>query len=386
MRGLERGLDRALRRLNWGQSKALAYVEIEAFVIENLVQAMERGFLDPAPVWSNLKTFRPGILRGKIAGIVGGYPCQPFSLAGLQQGVDDPRHLWPYIADIIRADRPFFCWFENVANHLNIGYDIVRSELQEMGYHVEEGIYSASEAGAPHKRERLFILAILDYTHIPPTEYTVPAGWHTAPGTGELDDTSIERARELSVHPRGQEQSDADTHRAGEELGDSKNHNKRRSPEQIIERKGEQTGRSGGSMANTSSEGLQIGEDQQGLRQRSPDKRSGTQLADPNLWWQQQWLHAGVGRIEELDTLWPAGPGCEQNPWEHPRTLDEATESEMGIAVDGHNFREDLLRLAGNGVVEQTAEIAVLDLLNKHINYQQRIHHGNQTEDHITAR
>lgn len=96
MRGLERGIERAI-----GPVRTVAYVEIEAFIIENLVQQMEQGVLAPAPVWSNLKTFPSEQFHGKIHGITGGYPCQPFSVAGQQKGTEDPRHLWPYIFDIV---------------------------------------------------------------------------------------------------------------------------------------------------------------------------------------------------------------------------------------------------------------------------------------------
>lgn len=81
MRGLERGIERAA-----GPVRTVAYVEIEAFVIENLVQQMEQGVLAPAPVWSNLKTFPSEQFHGKVHGITAGWPCQPFSLAGERGG------------------------------------------------------------------------------------------------------------------------------------------------------------------------------------------------------------------------------------------------------------------------------------------------------------
>jgi site-specific DNA-cytosine methylase len=153
--GLERGLERAI-----GPFCVAAYVEIEAFIIANLVYAREQGVLAPAPVWTDVKTFDGNIVRGKIDGIIGGYPCQPFSNAGKQLGTEDPRHLWPYIQRIIAAARPVWCFFENVEGHLSLGYDQVYRSLRDMGYQVEAGMYSAEEVGAPHQRNRLFILAI----------------------------------------------------------------------------------------------------------------------------------------------------------------------------------------------------------------------------------
>lgn len=155
MRGLESGIERAI-----GPIRTVAFVEIEAFVIENLVRQMEQGVLAPAPVWSDLKTFPAAAFHNKIHGITGGYPCQPFSVAGKRAGTDDPRHLWPHIRSIIDATRPVWCFFENVPGHLTIGYQQVRSDLQSLGYTVTEGLFSAQEVGAPHQRIRLFILAV----------------------------------------------------------------------------------------------------------------------------------------------------------------------------------------------------------------------------------
>lgn len=137
-------------------------MEIEAVAAWNLVSQMEQGVLAPAPVWTDLKTAPYEDFYGKVEIFTGGYPCQPFSQAGLQGGVDDPRHLFPHIERGVDAVRPVLCWFENVANHLNIGFEEVRWRLSRLGYKVEAGIYSAENVGAPHLRKRLFILCVAD--------------------------------------------------------------------------------------------------------------------------------------------------------------------------------------------------------------------------------
>ena len=92
--------------------------------------------------------------------ITGGYPCQPFSHAGTRKGTTDERHLWPYVADALRVLRPRVAVFENVAGHLSLGFDTVLADLAEMGgYDVRWGVVSAAEAGAPHRRERVWIVA-----------------------------------------------------------------------------------------------------------------------------------------------------------------------------------------------------------------------------------
>ncbi|MFD8151717.1 DNA cytosine methyltransferase [Streptomyces sp. NPDC059720] len=90
---------------------------------------------------------------------IGGYPCQPFSYAGRRKGTADARHLWPHIAASIRVLRPRLCLFENVANHLRIGFRDVLRDLAELRFDAEWCFVRASDIGAPHQRERLFLAA-----------------------------------------------------------------------------------------------------------------------------------------------------------------------------------------------------------------------------------
>jgi DNA (cytosine-5)-methyltransferase 1 len=152
--GIERGLD-----LAGLEHRVIAYVEIEAFAIANLVNKMEAGQLPPAPIYTNLKTFPAHLFRDRVDLITGGYPCQPFSAAGQRKGADDPRHLWPYIRRHIEAIRPARCFFENVEGHISLGLSTVISDLEEDGYRATWGIFSAREVGAPHQRKRVYILA-----------------------------------------------------------------------------------------------------------------------------------------------------------------------------------------------------------------------------------
>ena len=152
--GIERGLD-----LIGFEHQVIAYVEIEAYAIANLVNKMEAGLLPPAPIYSNLKTFPAHLFRDKVSLITGGYPCQPFSAAGERKGTDDARHLWPYIRRHIDAIRPLQCFLENVEGHISLGLREVISDLESFGYKTTWGIFSAREVGAPHQRKRVYILA-----------------------------------------------------------------------------------------------------------------------------------------------------------------------------------------------------------------------------------
>jgi DNA (cytosine-5)-methyltransferase 1 len=151
--GIDLGLKRVLPNL-----RTVALCEIEAFAIANLVAKMEAGLMDPAPIWTDLKTFPWAEFCDRVDILTGGYPCQPFSAAGKRLGTEDPRHLWPYIASGIRLLRPRACFFENVEGHITLGLSSVISDLEELGYEVSWGIFSAAECGAPHQRKRVFIL------------------------------------------------------------------------------------------------------------------------------------------------------------------------------------------------------------------------------------
>lgn len=157
--GIEMGVEQAIG----SPLIPLAYVERESFAVANLVSKMEASppIISPAPIWTDVKSFPAEIFRGRVSLITGGYPCQPFSAAGRQEGVNDPRHLWPYIRKIVNTIRPAFVFFENVENHIKIGLSTVLSDLEEDGYRTEWGIFSAEEEGAPQRRKRLFILGKL---------------------------------------------------------------------------------------------------------------------------------------------------------------------------------------------------------------------------------
>jgi len=168
--GIDLGLTRAL-----GATRTVCFVEIEAFPQYNLVQKIEAGFLDLCPIWTNLKTMPWELFSGRVDILSGGFPCQPFSGAGRRAGDEDPRHLWPYITDgIKRLGRPPLVFFENVEGIISsklksdgwadpVGTPVllhVLRELERLGYQAAAGVFSAREIGAPHQRQRVFIMGV----------------------------------------------------------------------------------------------------------------------------------------------------------------------------------------------------------------------------------
>jgi len=152
--GIELGLDIAL-----GEAHTVCYVENEISVASILASHMEDGTLDPAPVWSDLRTFDAKPWRGKVDILSGGFPCQPHSVAGRKKGKDDSRELSGEVYRIAEELGYPTLFLENVPGIMRFYYDNIRPSLQEMGYTVKEGLFTANETGAPHRRQRLFILA-----------------------------------------------------------------------------------------------------------------------------------------------------------------------------------------------------------------------------------
>ena len=94
--------------------------------------------------------------------LTAGYPCQPFSVAGKQRGAKDDRHIWPEIRTIVEAKRPDWCVFENVYGHIKLGLDEVLSDLEAIGYSTRPFVVPACSVNAPHKRNRVWIIAHAD--------------------------------------------------------------------------------------------------------------------------------------------------------------------------------------------------------------------------------
>ena len=91
--------------------------------------------------------------------ITGGYPCQPFSVAGRKKGEEDPRHLWPEYFRLVKELKPTWVIGENVSGHIKLGLDTVIKDLESEDYSVRPFSISASSIGANHQRERIWILA-----------------------------------------------------------------------------------------------------------------------------------------------------------------------------------------------------------------------------------
>ena len=142
-----------------GGFKTVAYCEIESYAREVLLRRMQDGQLDPAPIHTDITKLDGRPLRGHVDLICGGFPCQDLSVAGKLAGIDGSRSgLWGEYARLIREIRPRYIIVENVPNLLVLGMHRVLGDLASSGYDAEWSCISAAEMGAPHKRDRVWII------------------------------------------------------------------------------------------------------------------------------------------------------------------------------------------------------------------------------------
>ena len=137
--------------------ETVAFCEIEPYC-----QAVLRKHWPDTPIYNDVRELTAERLRtdGLVPNvIVGGYPCQPFSLAGGRQGEEDDRHLWPEVLRLIKEIRPTWGIFENVAGHISMGLDEVLSDLEAEDYAARPFVIPACGVDAPHRRDRVWIVA-----------------------------------------------------------------------------------------------------------------------------------------------------------------------------------------------------------------------------------
>lgn len=143
--------------------RVVVYVERESYAVANLAAAMDEGRLDPAPIWSDVATFDGRPWRGVLDLITAGIPCQPYSVAGARRAGDDPRDLVGHLARIVGEARPALVLVENVPDFVSLGgLRRLGYALAGVGYRMADPVLcAASDAGAPHRRQRVFCLFAL---------------------------------------------------------------------------------------------------------------------------------------------------------------------------------------------------------------------------------
>jgi DNA (cytosine-5)-methyltransferase 1 len=149
------------RLLGW---TTIGYVEWDKYCQQVIAARIRDGYLPAAPIFGDVREFvesgAAAEYRGFADVVTGGFPCQPFSVAGKRAGHADERNMWPATIAVIRCVRPRYAFLENVPGLLSSGYfGRILGDLAESGYDVRWRVLSAAELGAPHRRERLWIVA-----------------------------------------------------------------------------------------------------------------------------------------------------------------------------------------------------------------------------------
>lgn len=137
----------------WAGIETISFCEIDS----NCRKVLNKNFPDP-PIHTDIRKLN-GLDYEGIDIITGGYPCQPFSVAGGQKAEEDPRHLWPEMFRVITQAKPTWVICENVYGHVKLGLDCVLHDLENIGYACQSFIIPALATGANHNRERVFIVA-----------------------------------------------------------------------------------------------------------------------------------------------------------------------------------------------------------------------------------
>ena len=364
--------------------RTIVAVEAEAFAAANLVDKMETGALAPCPIFSDVTKFDGRPFRGLVDIISGGFPCTPFSCAGLRESDESANHLFPYILNAVQDIQPSLVFLENVEGIITAklkgdgwrdeaGTPVllhVARELERVGYRSTWGIFSAAEVGAPHQRKRVFILARMANAgrkwrevqawrqdaakQIARGDGAKGRAWPARPGEWQygweeprvLADPSSQRPRRLSE--KREQVREASRRRrpdnSGSVLADSDGNRSR--PEE------------------RGDDGQMLGvQEEQGQEHRAVISRG----------------EGAVGNAEsgendnrearDMEQEAEGGKGCDSTAQDSSR---RQTESELGGTTDGIASgldaafaRVERLRMLGNGVVPDTATKAFLTLMDQ---------------------
>lgn len=181
----------------WMGWETVAWVEIDEFC----QKVLKKNFTN-AKGYGDIKEFDGKPFRGTIDILTGGFPCQPFSVAGKRKGKDDDRYLWPQMLRVVDESGPSFIVGENVGGSRSM-VDEICSDLERRGYTTEPIVIEAASIGADHKRERFWFMAYSSSNGLQRSKLWVPEN----KGKGNINATilpalSFQRERTKDYIPK----------------------------------------------------------------------------------------------------------------------------------------------------------------------------------------
>jgi DNA (cytosine-5)-methyltransferase 1 len=157
------GIGGGLLAGHWLGWRVVCAVEVDPYAASVLVARQNDGLLPPFPVWDDVRTFDGRPWRGRVDVVSGGFPCQDISKIGSGAGLDGARSgLWREFARVVGEVRPGFVFVENSPALLVRGLGRLLADLARLGYRCRWRVLGAADVGAPHERNRIWIVADLE--------------------------------------------------------------------------------------------------------------------------------------------------------------------------------------------------------------------------------
>lgn len=200
--------------LGW---RTICAVEIEPYPQCVLACRQNEGLLPPFPIWDDIRTFEGKPWRGLVDVVSGGFPCQDISSAGKGAGITGERSgLWSEMARIIGEVRPRYVFVENSPLLVRRGLEIVLKDLASLGYDARWGVVGAHHTGAPHKRDRIWIVANSESTRLErqrakPGQSEISESWNDG---SPICDTTSEGLPHGSTESMGEPGTDTESERS----------------------------------------------------------------------------------------------------------------------------------------------------------------------------
>ena len=329
-----------------GVAKTVAFCDYEKWC-----QKVLKKHWPHVPIYGDVKELTHERLKADgidtIDIITGGYPCQPFSVAGSQKGEQDPRHVWPEMFRLVQELRPVFVIGENVSGHIKLGLDTVLENLESEGYTARTFSISAASIGANHKRERVWTLA-----------YSNDKGLRARFGRSNYD---YEKKGRVWSFDRGRSESDDEwsdfASTENEDLDVANTQSKGRRESRHVDKEKRNTESSATQSQSSSSDVADTTGDRWNENQSDKIPQSTVRKSQEGRMLQSERTSNVSNSDSERGRLWETGSKDAKDVGQSPRGQETLgwwdVEPDVGRVAHGVPQRVDRLKGLGNAVVPQ---------------------------------